>query len=457
MILKEGDVNMKRFCCVVVLICVIVLCSGCSLDFFSVESLIVPPEQSGKNGEVQKAFNTLMSGTKFQLKTPTDGDYQTSFVLTDINADGIEEAFVFYTDSSSVESSARMAYMECIDDEWSISSDIKGAGTGVKDVNFVDLNNDGVQEVFVSWSLLEGKTTNIVSVFELVSSKNKNFVLNSLGNEYCNDKTYVDFNNDGTKDFVLVYIDDSGAVFKPVLRMFTLTEKNKLYKYGETVLDSSIMSIVSIQSDVALINNKKSTRIFIDCAKNDRMIFTELVYWDEGLLVPRKALTQPAISNLRSNLLLSSDIDNDGLLEIPSLTKLYGDEKMFSVKNDTDIYTFTLVNWNNVIGDDSRDVYTTLLNPMDKYLLLFDWGDEVTVKYDYLRKELLFCKWDEANKRIGDELFSIAFREEVAENEILGELLYETEDGNYYYQITEDGYKLGITDKSIVSLFIKLS
>ena len=44
------------------------------------------------------------------------------------------------------------------------------------------------------------------------------------------------------------------------------------------------------------------------------------------------------------------------------------------------------------------------------------------------------------NKKIGNELFSVAFREDVVENEILGELLYETEDGSYYYKITEDGY-----------------
>lgn len=447
---------MKKLCSIILVLCLIIMCSGCSLNFFSVESLIVPPEQSGKNGEVQKAFDTLMSGTKFQLKTPAAGDYQTSFVITDINSDEIEEAFVFYSDSSSVESSVRMAFMECIDDEWIISSDIKGAGSGVNDINFVDLNNDGVQEVFVSWSLLEGKTTNIVSVFEITPSENKTFILNSLGNEYCNGKTFIDFNSDGMKDFILVYIDDSGAVFKPVLRMFTLTDKNKLYRYSETVLDSSITSIVSIQSDVAIIDSKQTVRLFIDCAKNDRMIFTELVYWDSGLLLPVKVLSQPSLSNLRSNLLLSQDVDNDGLLEIPSLTNLYGDEKTFSVKDDTDVYTFTLVNWDNVTGDESKEVLTTLLNPMDKYLLHFNWGNKVTVKYDSLRKSLLFCKWDEKTKVTGDELFSIAYRENVTENEILGEVLCETEDGNYYYQITESGYSFGITDETIISLFIKL-
>ena len=124
-----------------------------------------------------------MKETKFQLKTPVAGDYQTSFVLVDINNDGSEEAFVFYSDSSSVESSVRMAFMENISDEWIITSNIKGAGTGVYDINFVDLNNDGLKEVFVSWSLLDSKTTKIVSIFELVIDADGVVSLNSLGNE----------------------------------------------------------------------------------------------------------------------------------------------------------------------------------------------------------------------------------------------------------------------------------
>lgn len=447
---------MKKIISLVVVAIMLVLCSGCSLNIFSVESLIIPPEQSGKNGEVQKAFNTLMSNTKFMLKTPATGEYQTSFVLIDVDGDKNEEAFVFYSETSSVEGTVRMAFMECIDGEWSISSDVKGSGSGINDVNFEDLNNDGVLEVFVGWSLLDGKTTHILSAFECVSSKDDSYALKSLGNEYCNGKIFMDFNSDGNKDLVLVYLDDSSPVQKSYLRLFKLTEKNQLLKYGETVLDSSIGSIVSIKTDVATIKNNKTNRLFIDCAKTDRMIFTELVYWDTQLLVPVKALPEPSVSNVRSSLLPSTDIDSDGLLEIPSLTHLCGDEKMLTVKEDTELYTFTLLKWNNVEGDNSEEVITTLLNPMDEYLLHFSWGEKVTVKYDSLREALLFCQWDESAKKLGDELFSITYREKVIENEILGDLLFESEDGNYYYKITESGYSFGITDETIVPLFIKL-
>ena len=447
---------MKKLVALIVIAALIISCSGCSLNFFSVESLITPPMQSGENGEVQKAFNTLMKDTKFQLKTPVSGDYQTSFVLIDINADGSDEAFVFYSDASSVESSVRMAFMECINEEWKITSDIKGAGSGVYDINFVDLNGDGVSEIFVSWSLLDSKNTRIVSIFEIAIDKNNIVALNSLGNEYSDYKAFLDFNNDGADDLIVIYLDDTGAVQKSYFRIFSLSENHKLTKYGETVLDSAIASISSVKTDSAVINGEKVTRVFADCFKNDRMIFTELVYWDSVHKVPVKEFTEPSITNLRSSDVLCRDIDNDGFLEIPSLTHLYGDENTFVVKSGEDSFTFTLLQWNNAKGDSGGKILTTLLNPVDRYLFHFEWGSKVTIKYDSLRESLLFCKWDEANKQTGDELFSIACRSELAENEILGNLLLDTDTAVYYYQITESGYDFGLRDETINSSFIKI-
>lgn len=447
---------MKKLIAIAILIALVLSCSGCSLNFFSVESLLAPPTQSGKNGEVQKAFNTLMKDTKFQLKAPVSGEYQTSFVLLDINSDGSEEAFVFYSDSSSVESSVRMAFMECIDEEWKITSDIKGAGNGVYSVSFVDLNKDNILEVFVSWSLLDSKTTRIVSIFEVASDANNIVALNSLGNEYSDYQAFLDFNNDGADDLVIIYLDDTATVQKSYFRIFTLSPTKKLVKHGETVLDSSISSVSSVQTDSTVIGGQTVTRVFADCLKNDRMIFTELVYWDSVHMVPVREYTEPSVMNLRSADVLCRDIDNDGLLEIPSLTQLYGDENTFVYKSGDDSFTFSLLRWNNVIGDGGADVANTLINPLDRYLFHFGWGDTVTLKYDSLRESLVFYEWDEESKKSGNELFSISRRTKLAENEILGELLAETSEGVYYYQITDSGYDFGLSDEAIVSSFIKI-
>ncbi len=431
----------------------VIVCSGCSLNFFSVESLLSPPVQSGKNGEVQAAFNNLMKDKKFQLKTPVSGEFQSSFVLFDINGDSVDESIVFYSDSS-VEGSVRMALLEYESEEWVISSDIKGAGSGVFDVSFSDLDADGIHEIFVSWSLFDNKTTKIISVYAPIADSRGLYSLESLGNEYCNSKNFADFNGDLRNDLVIVYLDDTGNVPKSYLRLFSLSQNRELVKYSEILLDSAITSVTSIQSDTIKAAHESYARLFIDCQKNDRMIFTEMVYWNISEACPVRAIKDPSVSTARSIKVQCQDIDGDGYIEIPVITNLYGDEKQLSVTDYDEVYTFTLLNWLNETGDTGESEIKTLFNPLDSYLFKFPWESNVSVRYDSVRNALLFCEWDEQNSVYGDELFSVAYRDS-SDEEVYGDILYESQNGTYYYEITEIGENFGITDDEVISSFIK--
>lgn len=445
--------KIKKIVALLTVAVLVVLCSGCSLNFFSVDSLLSPPVQSGKNGEVQEAFNRLMGNEKIQLKTPVTGDFQSSFVLFDINGDDVDESLVFYTDSS-VESSVRMALLEFVDGEWTISADVKGAGSGVYDVSFTDLDDDGVQEIFVSWSLFENKTTRIISIYSPIPDSRGLFTLEALGNEYCNSKSFADVNGDLKTDLVLVYLDDTGKEQKSFLRLFSLSQSRELVKYGELRLAGAITSVVNIQSDIIKASHNSYTRLFIDCRKNERTLFTEMVYWDINESVPVRAIKNPSLTTARGIDVQCRDIDGDGNLEIPVVTTLPGDEKQFSVTDYNEIYTFTLLEWSDEKGDNVSKNIKTLHNPLDAYLFVYPWSGDVSVKYDSVRDALLFCEWSESRASYGDELFSIAYRD-ISDDEIYGEILYESQNGCYYYKITESGNSFGITDEDIISSFIK--
>ncbi len=450
--------KIKKILAILLALIIIVSCSGCSLNFFSIESLLTPPKQSGKNGEVQEAFNELFKGATIQFKTPSSGDYQTSVILKDINNDKTEEAFVFYSDTSAVESSVRLAFLELIGREWVLSADIKGVGTGVYDVAFEDINNDGVSEIFVNWSLIDVSSSKIVTVHSLLNENGKT-ELKTLANEYTDAQAFVDFNRDGKKDLVLVYLDDTGIAQKSFLRFFTIQADMSLLKFAEIELDPSIVSIEKIFADrLNSTDNGEFSRIFIECMKNEKMCFTELVYWDNNYKMPVKAYKQPAVSNIRYKGVYSFDIDGDGLFEVPTLTKLYGDENAFKISVDQEIFYLSLVEWRNATGDKTKgENFVTLYNSKDDYLFVFPWGEDVTVYYDNLRNAFLFCEWNEEKALRGNELFSISYREELTENEIIGDLIYKEEKGAYYYKITEKGKAFGVTDEFIISSFIKMN
>ena len=444
---------MKKVISIILCAAMLFLCSGCSLNFFSVESLMSPPSQSGKNGEVEKAFKKLMAEKSIQLRTPQSGDYQTAFVLFDVNGDEQEEAIVFYTDSS-IDTSVRLSFMECVNDTWVISADVKGAGSGVYDISFSDLDNNGVYEILVGWTLFDTKTSKIASIYEVVVGEKGVFTLNTLGNEYYNFKSITDFNGDEKDDLVLVYLDDTGETQKSYFRCFSLSKNNEFVKYGDVSLDNHISTVSKIQYDTVRYDNEHCKRVFIDCIKTDASMFTEFLYWDSIDLKIVRAIKKPVTSTLRSSKIYCRDIDGDGLLEIPSNTRLNGNENSLTVKKSGEQYTFTMLEWLNCVGDKSEGNINTLVNPIDSYLYRVTRVNDVTVYYDSLGQALKFCLWDSEEELIKDELLSIAFRVENDELEVKDKKLMETELGTFYYEITSYGDDFGITDEGVKSSFI---
>lgn len=447
--------KIKKIFSMALAVVILMLCSGCSLNFFSVESLMSPPSQSGKNGEVEKNFKKLMSDKTVQLRTPASGDYQTAYILYDINGDGSEEAFVFYTDSS-VDASVRMAFLECINGTWVISADVKGGGSSVYDVSFADLNNDGLSEVFVSWSLFESKTSRILSIYKIRSGSNGVFTLNTLdtmGNEYFNAKAVVDFNGDGKKDIVLINIDDSSDVQKSFFRCFSLNDSDELVKFAETKIDSSITTVSNIQCDTVKTDKGETARVFIDCLKTDSAMFTEMLYWNSSKLTAVRAIKNPSVTTLRNSKVICRDIDGDGVFEIPVNTKLNGTDANLTAKVNKVNYTFTMLKWINSTGDKSEGNIYTLYNPIDSYLYRVTRFSDITVKYDALREALLICLWDDNKNVIKEELLSVSYKEKDDDTENLNELIREDK-GAFYYNITDYGRNFGITDEGVKSSFI---
>lgn len=443
----------KKATALLMCIVMVLICSGCSLNFFSVESLLSPPAQSGKNGEVEKAFKKLMTEKTIQLITPQSGDYQTAFVLFDINGDSQEEAIVFYTDSA-IDTSVRMSFMECINDTWMISADIKGAGSNVFDLSFSDMDNDGVYEILVGWSLFDTKTAKIVSVYEVSVGEKGIFTLNTLGNEYYYSKSITDFNGDEKDDLVLVHLDDTGETQKSYFRCFSLSDRNEFVKYSDVQLDSNISSVTNIQYDTVHYKGENCKRVFIDCLKTETSMFTEILYWDiEDLKIVRN-IKNPVSATLRSPKIYCRDIDGDGLLEIPSNTKLNGNENSLAVKKSGEQFTFTMLEWLNCVGDKSEGSINTLFNPIDLYLYRVTRANDITVYYDALGQALKFCLWDKDEELVKDELLSISFRPENDDMTVKGEKLLKTDVGVFYFDITSYGKDFGITDEGVKSSFI---
>lgn len=452
--------KLKRIISLLLILAILFVTSGCSMNFFSIDTLLKPPALSGKSGEVQEAFNKLMSGKTFLLKTPTKGEYKSSFVLYDIDGDDNEEALVFYTDSST-DTTVRMSVLDCVNDTWVLATDIKGSGSGVYDVTFPDLDGDRVPEIVVSWSLFDDNSTKMATVFKTAVGTNKVLSLNTLANEYFSEKSYVDLNSNGVEDLVLIYLDDSGEVQNSYFRAFSLQNSSSLIKFSELKLDSSITAISKINSDKITSGKNEYSRIFIDCVKSDTSIFTEVVAWDFSKLKAVRCIINPAKNTLRSSKVLSFDIDDDGDFEIPVISSFFTEEKTATVVISGATFNFTMLEWLNVTGDNRDITIKTLYNPIHSFLFEFPWGEKVTVNFDKIENQTNFCIWNSTTKEIEDILFSIKFIENAPQAKSSNVesyddhfVLYETDLGVFVYEITAYGEDFGITEDIIRSSFI---
>lgn len=448
--------KLKRILSIVLVVTMLLLTSGCSLNFFSTDSLLKPPALTGKSGEVQEAFNKLMSGKNFQLKTPSKGEYKSAFVLYDFDNDSEEEALVFYTDSST-DTSVRIAVLDCVKNTWILIDDINGSGSGVYDVTFPDLNGDNLPEIVVGWTLFDNKFTKMLTVYG-VDCKNDNVLkIETLANEYFNSKAYIDLNSNGNPDLLLVYLDDSGEVQNSYFRAFSLEDGNVIVKFSELLLDSSITSVSAINYDYIILDDKEYTRVFIDCLKSDTSIFTEVISWDLLTSKAGRVIQDPAKTTLRSSKLLTCDIDNDGNFEIPVTTKFFSEKKESSIVISGVVYNFTMLEWENLEEDKSVNEIKTFYNPIHSYLFKFPWGDNLTVKFDKIENQTNYCIWNTSTNEIEDILFSIRFVEKDSDD-VYGEefILKSTNDGDFIYEITSYGESFGITDKTIKSSFIMI-
>ena len=198
---------MKRSALLLFAISVILLTS-CGA---SVEDLLVAPSLTADQSAILSAIREANT-ERTMLKYPISGEWRTPIQFLDFNNDGVEEAVVFY--SAAPEVNARIAVLEKAGGTWSILSELPGGGPEVNSVQ-----------------ILSGVNTNLLVEWGSVNPSNRQFAVynyenNALRvgfNEECSDILMEDFSGSGMLEFCyvtamtpdepfrIVYTDDSGG------------------------------------------------------------------------------------------------------------------------------------------------------------------------------------------------------------------------------------------------------
>ena len=106
----------KLFAMLLLCLCLCFSFSGCNFTLKAVDKMMHPPALSGENAGIQKAFEKAVNDKNIVMKTPTTGDYRSSFILYDFDGDGEDEAIALYSYSTD-ETAVYLHFLDCRDGE----------------------------------------------------------------------------------------------------------------------------------------------------------------------------------------------------------------------------------------------------------------------------------------------------------------------------------------------------
>lgn len=460
-----GGVRLKKLKAVIAIIMVFTIIatfSGCSFRLTSFDNLMRPPKLIGKYQGLQDAFENAVK-EKFSLLTPENGDHQSSFVIVDIDKDGMEEAFVFYvlTDTPEI---AKVSFFRYAEDEWKYVATQDGMGNTVDKVIVSDLDNDNKSEVLIGWYLFSSKSNRAFSEYSVSPD-----TFSQVASYPYTHFDVVDVNGDGCRDVLTLTVDSSTPdKLTAMARVYNLDQSNKsLSLYGETAMDGNISAYSSVTMET--LNN--TNYIYVESAKGLNESITEVIYWDaktNSLVSPLFDIASQSTFLTWRNINLSVyDVDADKFLEIPTSVEMPGSvvttsytlnssSTVTSDNNPASKMYFT--KWVKYRDGKLVPVQYSIVNKQLGYMLNVksSWVGRITVcgndgQWDYYR-------WNATRGEISDLLFSVYTYDNADEQEAKKftgyEILKTTSAKTYVYRITDEGKRFGITDDWLVKSFI---
>ena len=413
-------------------ICLVsVFFSGCSAVNFTVDGLLNAPKLTSEQSEIHQALIQSV-GSNITLKYPKNGENRSAYVIANIDDEPDNEALVFYeyNSNSADDDGLRVNVLDKnADGEWYSVKELAGAGTDIDQVIISPMGDVNQIDVLVGYQTLG----NDDKTLEIYNYDNGDF--KRVGLDTYSVLETLDINSDGFNELITIEKttnSDTGAV----------TAKASLLRMqnGEIIKDEGIEMCSNVTSYVSSITGKLDAdrrAIFVDGLNAEGLLQTEIIYYRYSSLQNPMQLRSEKLLPLctRPSGYLSADMDNDNIVEIPSVSPMIGYENAVA---DEMVY---MTSW-NVYEDfyNLKEKYKGYYSISDGYFFSFPsrWNNQVTVKKDSDTGELVFYKYENDINSSTQEIMRLAVSSKNESDEYI-----------------DDGYEL-IDSKGQLDYFVRL-
>ena len=302
---------MKRIKLTGLLLLIILSTSGCIGMNTSVQGLLKPPKLPLQLEEIKQVLDAKYE-KELSYINPIKGDHTNATQFIDLDNDGIEEVLIFHRlerDSAPL----RVTLLYQSDHGWLMDETISGIGFDISRVQYSDLNADGHKEILIGWQ--GGNTTKKgLSIYSYDNGR-----IDALFDTPYTEFAVGDMTGDGKKELIIVELDRTEGI-----SMATLYDSDMTY-LDEVKMEGFINGYYN-----TVVGNASSEQLgyFIDASSGAHSAFTDLLVYNDGELMnvfydPKWRRVDKTYKAYPAK---SIDVDGDDIVEIPMLRAPFGYE-----------------------------------------------------------------------------------------------------------------------------------
>ena len=301
------------------------LLSGCFVK--TVDELYTLPRHSDEYDRLELAIDAVLNGQSAAYSAPVSGPNQQSVQLADLDGDGQEEAIAFL--KAAGDRPLRACIFSRMDGDYHLTDVIEGDGTSFASVEYVQLTGQPGIELVIGRQL----STDVLQSLSAYSYSDGHVaeLMNANYSEY----RVVDLDGDGRKDIFLLRFEAEQP--QGIAELYRW-QAGQMEREKEAYLTAGASLVKRILTGNLM---KDIPAVFVSSAYEDTGLVTDVFAFQNGVFqsVTMREAESP-VSTVRSYYVYASDIDGDGLIELPQILPLPSAEG--SDENDSAISWYNL-------------------------------------------------------------------------------------------------------------------
>ena len=427
----------KRMACAAVSAALAVSLCGCVM---TVDQMYVPPRRSESYRNLQAVMDEFMTGLEYCA--PNTGENQQSVQMADLNGDGLKEVVVFTKGSD--EHPLKILIFRLEDGEYVPLSIIESTGTAYDQVEYIQMDGKPGLELVVGRQVSDQVMRNL-TVYQFRDSQPEQLLA-------VNYQKYLtlDMNMDRMTDLFVLHPggtdSDCGAV-----ELYS-APGGTVERSAEVNLSQSVTQLKRIMTG-SLHGGERA--VFVASSVDDASIVTDVYALVNGKLtnVSMSNESGTSVKTVRNYYVYAEDIDNDGVLELPSLISMRWPAEGRGVEEREH-----LIRWYALGADGAEyDKRITYHNYLEGWYMEVDGKlvNRLCVMPESTGR-FAFCLWDRKFERL-EKLWTVyVLTGEDRSNVAVDEgrfVLLKTDTVVYAAYLEDAGKSAGITQERLINSF----